>query len=77
MSAELIRDAAYLSCRQNLCGHCTTLQNGSLTTNVNISNDIIFVKNFYIDADSVTISACHEIILEQSVTLQKGVIIQP
>lgn len=74
---ERIRDAAYLSCRQNLCGHCTTLQNGSLTTNANISNDIIFVKNFYIDADSVTISACHEIILEQSVTLQKGVIIQP
>ena len=74
---ERIRDAAYLSCRQILLGHCTTLENGSLSYNVNISNDIVVVNNYYIDADSITISACHETMLKKSVTIQKGVIIQP
>lgn len=74
---ERIREAAYLSCRQSLCNHRATIHNGSLTSNAHISNDIVVIKNFYMDADTITISACHEITLEKSVTLQKGVTLQP
>lgn len=74
---ERIRDASYLSCRQNMCNHCTTIENGSWTTNHSLSDDIIIIKNFSMNANSIVISACHEIILEQSVTLQKGVVFQP
>ena len=74
---ERIRDAAYLSCRQNMCNHCTTLENGSWTSNHSLTDDIVIIKNFTMDANSIVISACHEIVLKQTVTLQKGVILQP
>lgn len=72
---ERVRDAAYLQCRQILCNHHTKLENGSITSNTTISNDIITIKNYYLEADSIKINACHEIILNPSVTLQKGVIL--
>ena len=72
-----IREAAFLSNRQTLCNHCTILQNGSITSNTSISNDVVIVNNSYINDNHILISACHMVRFNNSVTLEKGVIIQP
>lgn len=73
---ERIRDAAFLPNRQSLCNHRTVLENGSIMCDTTIVNDYIVVKDYYMNADSIRINACQKIILDKSVTLQKGVVLQ-
>ena len=74
---ERIRDAAFLPNRQALCSHRLVLENGALTNDTTISNDYVIVQNYSMNADSIRVSACKEIILDHSVVLEKGVTLQP
>ena len=73
---ERIRDAAFLPNRQILCSHHTILENGAVTSDTTITNDYVIIDNYYMSADSIKIDACAEILLNSSVTLHKGVILQ-